>query len=237
MATSVLIVNRSRLERLAIARAINDLCGFSLASMHKSLDKAFRAIVKETPEVIVISSAETDDFRALPSIRSASAGAKIVVSGVRVDDRNVVACAQAGANGYIRRDASEEEWIRAIEGAILGEITDSRVAGILNEQLRQALVRLNGQGASSPTSSWNSGNAVGSTADRVGLTPRERQILGLVDRGMSNKSIARELSVEVSTVKNHIHSILGKYRVKRRSEAAAHFRATEDKTDPLTARR
>ncbi len=53
------------------------------------------------------------------------------------------------------------------------------------------------------------------------LTCRQRQILHLIDEGLSNKQIARQLSLGTSTVKNHVHSILGRLKVGRRTEAAA----------------
>jgi len=56
------------------------------------------------------------------------------------------------------------------------------------------------------------------------LTPREREILPLLDRGLSNKEIARRLGIEAATVKNHVHNILDKLQVHRRGEAAARVR-------------
>jgi DNA-binding NarL/FixJ family response regulator len=58
-----------------------------------------------------------------------------------------------------------------------------------------------------------------------GLTPRERQIAGLIAQCRSNKEIARELCIEISTVKNHVHRILEKLGVRGRAEAAARVRA------------
>jgi DNA-binding NarL/FixJ family response regulator len=54
-----------------------------------------------------------------------------------------------------------------------------------------------------------------------GLTPRESEILALIDRGLSNKQIARRLHVELPTVKNHVHHILEKLHAHCRGEAAA----------------
>jgi DNA-binding NarL/FixJ family response regulator len=56
------------------------------------------------------------------------------------------------------------------------------------------------------------------------LTAREREILRLIDDGCSNKEIAQRLSIEVTTVKNHVHHILEKLGVRRRAEAAAALR-------------
>ena len=56
------------------------------------------------------------------------------------------------------------------------------------------------------------------------LTPRQAQVLALVDEGLSNKEIAQRLSIQEQTVKNHMHRILRKFGVHRRSEAAARMR-------------
>jgi two-component system, NarL family, nitrate/nitrite response regulator NarL len=56
------------------------------------------------------------------------------------------------------------------------------------------------------------------------LTPREREILQLIDAGLANKDIASRLHIELATVKNHVHHILEKLEASRRGEAAARFR-------------
>lgn len=64
------------------------------------------------------------------------------------------------------------------------------------------------------------------------LTPREKEILALIDDGLSNKQIAQRLFIEVPTVKNHVHNILEKLNVSRRSEAAAQARGHRRFTAP-----
>src|SRR5438477_518142 len=61
-------------------------------------------------------------------------------------------------------------------------------------------------------------------SDPRSLTAREREVARLVDRGLSNKEIASHLSIELPTVKNHVHSILEKVNVSRRDEAAVVLR-------------
>ena len=58
----------------------------------------------------------------------------------------------------------------------------------------------------------------------VALTSREQDIIALIDRGLSNKEIARQLKISLPTVKNHVHNILEKLQVQRRGAAAALLR-------------
>ena len=60
----------------------------------------------------------------------------------------------------------------------------------------------------------------------VQLTPRELEIVELIDEGLSNKAIATRLSIELATVKNHVHNILEKLEVSSRAAAAARVRAS-----------
>ncbi len=71
----------------------------------------------------------------------------------------------------------------------------------------------------------------------VALTKREMQVVALIDRGLSNKEIARELDLEISTIKNHAHSILAKYNVRRRVQAAAVFKKQNKGFEPTGKRR
>jgi DNA-binding NarL/FixJ family response regulator len=59
------------------------------------------------------------------------------------------------------------------------------------------------------------------------LTSREREIVRFIDEGLSNKEIARQLSIEVSTVKNHVHNILEKLHVTRRGKVSARVRIAD----------
>jgi DNA-binding NarL/FixJ family response regulator len=64
------------------------------------------------------------------------------------------------------------------------------------------------------------------------LSKRELQIAGLIDRGLSNKEIARRLGIQAATVKNHVHNILDKLKVHRRGEAAACLRMVPQQRSP-----
>jgi two-component system nitrate/nitrite response regulator NarL len=58
------------------------------------------------------------------------------------------------------------------------------------------------------------------------LTPREREVLDRIGQGLTNKEIARQLGISSATVKNHVHHLLEKLAVQRRSQALAHIRGS-----------
>jgi DNA-binding NarL/FixJ family response regulator len=130
---------------------------------------------------------------------------KIIAIAVSDDSSDIVACAEAGMVGYVSRDGSTDEVVAAVHGALRGELHCApHVAATLFRRLA----------ALAP------GAAADVDRDAV-LTPREREIVALIDQGLSNKTIGGRLRIGTPTVKNHVHHILEKLKVRRRGEAAA----------------
>ena len=126
--------------------------------------------------------------------------ARVLVLTMMTDDENVMNALLAGACGYVLKDASIDHIIEAIRAASRGESWISpRVASRLVRRLCQ------------PAQTGLSG------AD---LTPREREVLQLIARGLDNAEIAQTLYLSHHTVKNHVSSILTKLQVENRVQAA-----------------
>ena len=127
----------------------------------------------------------------------------LVAIGIADSDTEVIACAERGFAGYVTRDGCVDELIATILGAAKGELTCSpRVAGNLMRRLGALAAEIH------PATSV------------ARLTRREREVAALMREDLSNKEIAMRLRIEVATVKNHVHSVLDKLRVHRRSDAA-----------------
>lgn len=121
----------------------------------------------------------------------------------------VIACADAGFVSYIPRNACVEDMCEVLRRALKDEVScDPKVSGGLLRELRRR------QATSAPASE---------PGDE--LTRREREVLRLLGRRMSNKEIARQLCLSTATVKNHVHAILTKLNVHARSEALARLQA------------
>jgi two-component system nitrate/nitrite response regulator NarL len=157
------------------------------------------------PDVVLLDVAGENRVAAITALVHAIPGVKVIACAVPETEQDVIPCAEAGVAACLPRETPLAELGAAIERVASGEsIASPRVAAMLLRRVATLAAR------SSP---------------EVRLTAREGEILELIDDGMSNKQIARRLSIELSTVKNHVHNILEKLQVHRRYEAAARMRA------------
>src|SRR5215471_10636559 len=133
---------------------------------------------------------------------------KVVAVALGEADRELINCAEAGISAFVGRDGSREDLLRAIDQVQRGEASLSPHQAML---LLGRVAELAGQRKPS--------------FEEPSLTRREREIIPLIERGLSNKEIARQLAIEPTTIKNHIHNILEKMQLRRRGEIAARARS------------
>jgi DNA-binding NarL/FixJ family response regulator len=138
------------------------------------------------------------------------------------DDESIIRALQAGALGYLTKDATRAEIGRAIQAAAAGQaVLDPSV----QQRLLNAAVRAPGPGgAGAPGDSAGLSGALpkagaGSPADPGELTPREADVLRLIAAGQSNREIARTLFVSEATVKTHVNRIFAKTGSRDRAQA------------------
>jgi DNA-binding NarL/FixJ family response regulator len=133
-----------------------------------------------------------DGLEALRGLRERLPAARAIVLSSFIDDEKLFPAVRAGAAGYLLKDVQPQELVAAIRTVHGGgALLHPKVASRLLEEM-----------SSDP------------------LTPREREVLSLIGRGMANKVIARELGLSEKTVKAHVSSILAKLGVTDRTQAA-----------------
>jgi DNA-binding NarL/FixJ family response regulator len=131
---------------------------------------------------------------------------KVVAFAVPETESDIIACAEAGVAACVTREASFGELVATIERVGSGEsLCSPQVAAVLLRRVATLAAARSVEPASA-------------------LTGREREILDLIDEGLSNKQIAQRLCIELPTVKNHVHNLLEKLDVQSRYEAAALMR-------------
>ncbi|SCL34905.1 two component transcriptional regulator, LuxR family [Micromonospora rhizosphaerae] len=204
----VLIVDDIALHRDNLVTALAGHPPIGYAAGATGADDAVRLLHTRRFSVVLLSMAGVQSRGICRDIVVAADPARVVAYAVSVSDGEIMTCAEAGVSGYLLRDDPYPQMVTAVQAAARGDIwCPPPVAAVL-------MRRVGPRGT---------GLEVSTGPGR--LTARERQILGLIDDGLSNKEIARRLSIEVRTVKNHVHNLLEKLRVHRRGEAAALLRS------------
>lgn len=130
----------------------------------------------------------------------------MVVLTTFADDDSLFPALQAGARGYLTKDAGGDEIVRAIQAVLSGE------AGLSCVVQRRLLERVT-------TAPAPAGPLPVESQLPDGLTPREAEVLVLIAEGMSNQEIARRLHISQATVKSHINNLFAKAGVRDRAQA------------------
>ena len=163
------------------------------------------------PDVVVMDllMPGVDGIDATARIKAADPDVEIVAITSFVEEARIVAALEAGASGFLLKDAEADELAAAIRAAASGEVhLDPAVAGIVARRMRS---RPDG----------GPGGGVGQGGDALGsLTARERDVLGAVARGLSNRAIADELGITERTARTHVSNILAKLGLASRTQAA-----------------
>ena len=214
----ILVVIGVRLYREGLSEILGRHGGFKVVALAADYSAALERSYELQPDIVFLDVSMPDGLRLVHELHTVAPEAAVVATAVAETDGEIVACAEAGVAGFVTRDQSLADAVRVLASVGRGESPCSpRTAGAL---LRRVTV-LSAQ--REPPGSPD------------GLTARESQIAGLIARGRSNKEIARELCIEISTVKNHVHHMLEKLGVRGRAEVAARVRPADRAEPPSTA--
>ncbi len=212
----ILIAAGIRLYREGLEEVLDRYDDFDVVATSSSGPETVEQVGGAHPDVVLLDMAMPGALATMTAIAETRPETRILALAVPESESDVVACAEAGACGFVPREASFDDLVAVIRAALNGELEcSSRIAN----SLRRRVWTL----ARGPRPRRSAADA---------LTPRQRQILELVDQGLANKEIARRLSIGTSTVKNHVHNILEKLHVEKRGQAAAMVRGSRTRTFP-----
>jgi DNA-binding NarL/FixJ family response regulator len=163
--------------------------------------KAVEAVARLEPDVVLMDLVmpELDGIGAIAAIKSARPVTEIVALTSFIEEEKVTAALEAGASGYLLKDSEADDVAAAIRAAFAGEVhLDPAVARLLAQRMR----------------------ARKEPEPVEPLTDREKEVLGLVGKGMANKEIAYQLGITERTARTHVSNILGKLGLASRTQAA-----------------
>ena len=199
----VLLVDDHAVVREGLRAFLELQDGIEVAGEAADGSEGVAAAERLRPDVILMDLVmpRLDGVGAMRELRRRVPGARVIVLTSFTDDAKLLPAVQAGAAGYLLKNAQPQEIARAVRAAHAGDaLLDPGVAARLLSSIAEP--------ADGPA--------------EVALTRREREVLGLIGRGFSNKRIARELGIAEKTVKTHVGHVLAKLGVPDRTSAALH---------------
>ncbi|WP_073906323.1 response regulator transcription factor [Streptomyces sp. CB02009] len=232
-AVRVVVADDQAVVREGIVMLLGLLAGVEVVGSARDGEEAVALTAELAPDVVLMDlrMPRCDGVEATRRIRERHPGTEVVVLTTYADDASLFPALRAGARGYLTKDASGEEIVRALR-----DVTDGR-AGLSPSVQRRLLEQLVERGASAERAGPSGGTGPGAegsataslasasaTAGPVvpgadGLTERETEVLVLVADGLSNQEIAGRLGISTATVKTHINNLFAKTGVRDRAQA------------------
>lgn len=195
----VVVADDHPIVREGLRRFLDSRDGIEVVGEAADGEQAVARAARLQPDVVLLDLVMPvlDGLGAIERILARDPDARVLVLTSFAGEDQVLPALRAGASGYLLKDADPAEVERAVRAVAAGESPlDPAVAGRVLRAVRPG---------SDPLAA---------------LTPREREVLGLLARGLTNRQIARELVVAEKTVKTHVSAVLAKLGLADRTQAA-----------------
>ena len=195
---TVAIADDHPVVRDALQGLLNSVEDITVVATAADGREAVAIALDAAPDVVLVDLEMPilDGIQAIRQLTAAGSDARIVVLTTFSDRERILGALDAGALGYLLKDSEPDEIIRGVRAAAAGQSP-------LAPRAAQELISERAE-----------------TRTDIELSPRERQVLGLVAEGMPNKLIARRLEISERTVKAHLTSVFAQIGVSDRTQAA-----------------
>jgi len=215
----VLVADDQTLVREGLMTLLGLAAGIEPIAAAIDGEQAVLLAARHRPQVVLMDlrMPRLDGVEATRRIRRAQPQTEIVVLTTHADDESIMGALQAGARGYLTKDAGIAEITRAIQAAAAHQT-------LLDPAVHSRLL------AAATAASTSTPPLAPAAALPEELTPREAEVLRLIARGMSNGEIAAALVVSEATVKSHINHLFAKIGARDRAQAV-HYAYTQGLTD------
>ena len=198
----VLVVEDNRLMRDGLARLLSGYADVDIVASAESANAAAQLLRDAKPQVVLLDAglANGDSYSFLANLKATAPGAKAVVMDFVPAQQDVHQFIDGGANGFIMKDATADDIVKAIRSVASGTDLPPPPASVDSTGPRHA----------SPFADAGTPATESPLAGSVRLTKREQEIKELIAAGLGNKEIAQRLNIATNTVKSHVHNMLGK---------------------------
>jgi DNA-binding NarL/FixJ family response regulator len=203
----VLVVDDQTVVREGLVMLLRYSPGIDVVAAAADGEEAVRLARSLRPDVVLMDlrMPRCDGTAATRRILEERPSTRVIALTTYADDESVFAALQAGARGYLTKDATASEIQHAIRTVFAGE-------ALLDPSVQRRLLERSLAGAAAPSA----------PPYPDGLTQREAEVLREIALGRSNREIAEELSISEGTVKTHINNIFSKTGVRDRAQAVVY---------------
>lgn len=210
---ALVLIDDNRLLREGLAALIQTQPEFKVLAASADVEEALHHVRDAKPDIVLLDFGlvDHDSLGLTATVRTEVPEARVIVMGLMPAQEDVANYVQAGASGFIMKDASFEDFVGTIRAVAGG-------AEVLPPALTNSLFTQIARNATSGSKA--------KALQAVRLTNREREVIDLLGEGLSNKEIAKRLNIAVHTVKSHVHNVLEKLALRSRLEVAAFTHST-----------
>jgi DNA-binding NarL/FixJ family response regulator len=205
----IVLIEDNRILREGITAILNEQAAMKVVAAFGGADNALLQARNLRPQVVLIDVGLRNQYglRVVASLTKEFPKVKVIGMGLVPSQLDIIEFVEAGASGFILKDATIEDFLRTIRSVANGTkvlpppLTGSLFSHVIDHALKKGKGKL---------------------TDAVRMTKREREITVLIGEGLSNKEIAQRLSIAIYTVKSHVHNILEKLALHSRLQIATY---------------
>ena len=210
----ILLVEDNRILRDGITALLDKEKDFTVTGLSDGERDVVAMTRKVKPHVVLLDLGleSKNGLEIVENLKKEFPGIKIIGMGLAPSQADIMEFVQAGADGFILKDATLEDVANTIRSVSAGRtvLPSSMTTSLFFQIAEHAILK-------------GKRNLRGATR----MTQREKEIIALISDGMSNKQIASNLNIATFTVKSHVHNILEKLELQSRLQIARYSRAEE----------
>ena len=210
----ILLVEDNRILRDGITALLDKEKDFTVTGLSDGERDVVAMTRKVKPHVVLLDLGleSKNSLEIVENLKKEFPGIKIIGMGLAPSQADIMEFVQAGADGFILKDATLEDVANTIRSVSAGRtvLPSSMTTSLFFQIAEHAILK-------------GKRNLRGATR----MTQREKEIIALISDGMSNKQIASNLNIATFTVKSHVHNILEKLELQSRLQIARYSRAEE----------
>ncbi|MDP1675441.1 MAG: response regulator transcription factor [Bacteroidota bacterium] len=207
----ILLIEDNRILRDGITAMINGHKDVIVAAVSNGRDHTLLKARSVKPDIVLMDFglASQNSVSIVQSLKNDFPDIKIIGMGLVPIQADIMEFVQAGADGFILKNAAVEEVIKTIRAVVVGEksLPPLMTESLFSQVVEHALLK-----------------GKRNIKSAIRMTQREKEIIALIVEGMSNKQIAESLNIATFTVKSHVHNILEKLALHSRLQIAMHAR-------------